>query len=51
VPKKLIRDEFTNWGTIWTRSRLFTVFLFLIRFICPVAIAAIFLNQLGVFTL
>ena len=51
VPKKLIRDEFTNGGTIWTRSRLFTVFLFLIRFICPVAIAAIFLNQLGVFTL
>ena len=49
VPKKFVRDEFTNGGTIWKNSHLFSIFLFLIRFICPVAIAAIFLNQLGVF--
>lgn len=45
VPKKLVRDEFTNWGTV--SGALFGVYLFLIRFICPLAILAIFLHQLG----
>jgi len=47
VPKQLVKDEFTNWGTL--KNRLFGVFLFLIRFVCPIAILAIFLHQLGVF--
>ena len=47
VPKQLVRDEFTNWGT--ARSPFFGTYYFLIRFICPVAILAIFLHQLGVF--
>ena len=47
VPKKLVRDEFTNWGTV--SGALFGVYLFLIRFICPLAILAIFLHQLGAF--
>ena len=46
VPKQLVKDEYTNWGTL--RGRLFWVFLFLVRFVCPVAIAAIFLHQFGV---
>ena len=46
VPKKLVKDEFTNWGTVSTR--LFPVFLFLVRFVCPVAILCIFMHQFGV---
>ena len=53
VPKHITREEFTNQGTLWTRGgaarvSLFSVFLFLIRFVCPTAIAAIFLHQLGI---
>lgn len=46
VPKKIVKDEFTNWGTL--SSRLFGIFLFLVRFVCPTAILAIFLHQLNV---
>ena len=48
VPRCLVRDEFTNEGTVWTHSWIFTTFLFLIRYVCPLAIAAIFLHQLEV---
>ncbi len=41
------QDEFTNWGT--TRGIFFGAYYFLIRFVCPLAILAIFLHQLGVF--
>lgn len=47
VPKKIVHDEFTNWGTLW-KPMVFHTYLFLIRFICPTAIAIIFLHQLGV---
>ena len=46
VPKQLVKDEYTNWGTL--RGRLFWVYLFLVRFVCPIAIVAIFLHQFGV---
>ena len=46
VPKKVVRDEFTNWGTL--SARFFGIFLFLVRFVCPLAILAIFLHQLNV---
>ncbi len=46
VPRKVVRDEFTNWGTL--KGSLFTVYIFLIRYVCPLCILAIFLNQLGV---
>jgi transporter len=42
-----VKDEFTNWGT--TRGIFFGAYYFLIRFVCPLAILAIFLHQLGVF--
>lgn len=45
VPKRIVKDEFTNWGTL--RGNLFQAYLFLVRFFCPLAILAIFLNQLG----
>lgn len=47
VPRKLVRDEFTNWGTV--SCRVFGVYLFFVRYVCPTAILAIFLHQLGVF--
>jgi len=46
VPKQIMKDEFTNWGTL--SSALFGIYLFAVRVICPVAIAAVFLHQLGV---
>jgi NSS family neurotransmitter:Na+ symporter len=46
VPRKLVRDEFTNNGSL--SGRLFGVFLFSVRFICPLGILLIFLHQFGV---
>ena len=48
VDTDIVRDEFTNWGTLWGKG-LFSVYLFLIRFVCPLAIVAVFLHQLEVF--
>ena len=45
VPKNIVRDEFTNWGTV--SRNLFGIFLFLVRFVCPVCILLIFLHQMG----
>lgn len=49
VPKQDVRDEFTNGGTL--RGSLFAAYLFLIRFVCPLCILAVFLHQLGVFNI
>ena len=46
VPKKLIREEFTNRETL--SGRFFGVYLFCVRYVCPVCILVIFLHQLGV---
>lgn len=42
----VVNREFTNCGTVY--RRLFLVYLFMVRFICPILIAIVFLNQLGV---
>lgn len=47
LDRQLVRDEVTNHGTL--RSRIFPVYLFLIRWVAPIAIILIFLNELGVF--
>lgn len=47
VSKKMLKDEFTNWGTV--KGGLFPVYLFMIRFICPLCILAIILHQFGIF--
>ena len=47
VPAKVVREQVTNWGAL--PVALYRVFLFFIRFICPVCIIAVFLHQLGVF--
>ena len=46
VPKRTLKDEFTNGGTL--RGALFGTYLFLIRYVCPIGILIIFLNQFGV---
>ena len=46
VPRKVVYEEFTNGGTIG--KRIFGVFIFAVRYVCPVCIALIFLHQLGV---
>ena len=46
VPRKVVFEEFTNGGTIG--KRIFGVFIFAVRYVCPVCIALIFLHQLGV---
>jgi NSS family neurotransmitter:Na+ symporter len=46
LKKTDIYDEFTNGGTISTNARVFGVLWFLIRYICPLAILAIFISGL-----
>ena len=46
VPHKLVHDEFTNRGTLRV-SRYFHIYLFLVKYICPLCILFIFLHQLG----
>ena len=46
VPHKIVHDEFTNWGTL--RGRFFHLFVFLVKYVCPLAILFIFLHQLEV---
>jgi len=46
IPKQLVFDEFTNQGSL--SSRFFGIYLFVVRFVCPICIALVFLHQLGV---
>lgn len=46
APRKVVHDEFTNHGTL--RSTFYGIFLFCVRFICPVCIVIIFLHQFGI---
>ena len=43
VPHKIVRDEFTNWGTL--RGQYFHLYLFLVKYVCPICILFIFLHQ------
>ena len=45
VPHKVVHDEFTNWGEL--RGRFFHFYIFLVKYVCPLAILVIFLHQLG----
>lgn len=46
VPQKVVKDEFTNWGTV--SVAFYRLWLFLIRFISPLCITAVFLHQMGI---
>ena len=49
IDKKILKAELTNEGTI--PFRLFTVYVFFMKYICPVAIGIVFLNELGLLNL
>jgi NSS family neurotransmitter:Na+ symporter len=46
IPRQVVRDEFTNSGTL--SARFFGIWLFAVRYVCPICILLIFLHQLGV---
>ena len=41
-----VRDEFTNGGTLRTNNRVWKLFYFLVRFVCPIGILVIFISGL-----
>lgn len=43
VPRNIVKDEFTNWGTV--RGTFFGIYLFCVKYVCPVCILLIFLHQ------
>ena len=43
VDHKVVREEYTNWGTLSGVN--FHLYLFLVKYICPLAILFIFLHQ------
>ena len=45
VDHKVVREEFTNWGEL--PGRHFHFYLFLVKYVCPLAILFIFLHQFG----
>ena len=47
VPHQIVREEFSNWGELKDYVRYFHRYLFLIKYVCPLAIILIFLHQLG----
>ena len=46
VPREVKWDEFTNGGTL--RGRFFAVYLFAIRYVCPLCILLIFLHGMNI---
>ena len=46
VPRTIVHREFTNWDTV--SGRFYGIWLFFVRFVCPVCIVMIFLHQFGV---
>ena len=46
VPHKLVKDEFTNMGTL-RNGTLFHFYIFLVKYVCPICILFIFLHQFG----
>jgi NSS family neurotransmitter:Na+ symporter len=45
VPKQVAWEELTNGGTL--RGRFFGVYLFAVRYVCPIGILLVFLHQFG----
>lgn len=46
IPRRVVYDEMTNGGRV--NLRIFHLFLFFIRYVCPAGILLVFLHQLGV---
>lgn len=46
IPRSLLKDEYTNWGTLKTRG--FGLYYNFTRYVCPLLLLLIFLHQMGV---
>ena len=46
VPHKLVREEFTNNGTL-RNVTMYHFYMFLVKYVCPICILFIFLHQFG----
>lgn len=46
VPRRLVHREFTNNSTV--SHHVWRIYLFAVRFVCPICIIAVFLHQAGV---
>ncbi len=46
IPSKVVYDEFTNGGN--HNKSVFIIYLFAVRFVCPIAILLVFLHQMRV---
>ena len=46
IPRQVVLDEFTNYGQ--DNHSFYRVYLFAVRYVCPVCIILIFLHQLGI---
>ena len=45
LKKQILRDEITNYGSL--EVSFYPVFVFILKFIAPIGIALIFINELG----
>ena len=45
MPRQLVRDQMTNWGTL--SNRYYSHFILIAKYICPLGILMIFLHQFG----
>ena len=48
VPRRVVVSELTNDGTLRLRRWMVRVYLFSVRYVCPICILLIFLHQFGV---
>ena len=46
APKQILKDQYTNWGTM--NGRFFPLYLYMIKFVCPICILLVFLHQFGI---
>ena len=46
IPRQVAQSEFTNGGV--KNGRFFNVYLFAVRYVCPLCILLVFLHQLGI---
>jgi len=46
VDRHIVKDEFTNNGTL--KGRFFSIYLFCVRFVCPICILLVFLHQFNI---
>ena len=45
IDRRIVRGEVTNYGTL--KAPYYLIYLFILKFIAPIGITLIFLNELG----